>query len=274
MQTETILIPVKIIADTGETVATSVEVRRTTDADGSKHDELTLHADKADQIAESLRDSGANTVIIAIPDPQDEVKERKMAISAAAAQRLAEGSVNLELNLPHAGLALSAESVRGLENDILFRFVPVKKDDERESIEQRAKKELANLAHASDRNIEAVGRPLQIETNMQGRPVTLVLQVDVASVSSGQFEDLGVYIEHSDGTIELLSGELIPYGESGRLGLRFAVSQFSTFAVVRIEGWGQSRTIGVEHDAVDLRKSFTTRIYKGMPITPLDRTRR
>lgn len=50
---------------------------------------------------------------------------------------------------------------------------------------------------------------MTIETNLQSRPVTLVLPVVANQLAGVNSEELGVYIEHSDGTKELVHGKLV-----------------------------------------------------------------
>ncbi|MCU6793090.1 S-layer homology domain-containing protein [Paenibacillus sp. WQ 127069] len=55
-----------------------------------------------------------------------------------------------------------------------------------------------------------------------------------ANVSADQFNNLSIYVEHNDGTKELLKGTLVPYHTAGDLGLQFVVNQFSTFTMVQL----------------------------------------
>ena len=226
----------------GET-ATSIELNRTTDQDGSKIDEMTLSAEKASEIVQKLKAFGSDSAIIVIPDPNDEIKEWKIHIPLTAAEQLADGGVNLELHVPHLRLSIPAESLKGWKEDLRFRIVPVKKEEERRSIERRFHSEMERTrpVEEGDRNIEVLGRPMTVETNLQGRPVILVLPAEISTPNAVQLQDLGIYMEHSDGTKELVPGELVPYGENGQFGIRFTVNKFSTFAVIHIEGWASSQ---------------------------------
>ena len=131
--------------------------------------------------------------------------------------------------------------MKDLNEDVYFRLVPLKTESERQEVEQRARTEQVVRIVAGDQNIEVIGRPMTIETNMQSRPVTLILPIRDASLTEEQLKELGVFIEHSDGTKELVKGELVPYDDQGTLGLRFTVDKFSTFTVIRVEGWRQEQ---------------------------------
>lgn len=48
--------------------------------------------------------------------------------------------------------------------------------------------------------------------------------------------NLGIYIEHSDGTKELVQGKLVKM-KDGQEGIQFTVHKFSTFTLVYLDGW-------------------------------------
>ncbi|WP_186375623.1 hypothetical protein, partial [Paenibacillus xylanexedens] len=56
-----------------------------------------------------------------------------------------------------------------------FRLVPLKKESERKDLEERAKKEQVIQQVAPNTNVRVLARPVEIETNMQSREVTLTL---------------------------------------------------------------------------------------------------
>jgi hypothetical protein len=238
---ETYLIRVVVYGDEGEKLVTNIAMQRTTDPDGFKIDELTLSLNDAEQIAEKLRSFGSGTAIMAIPDRQDDIGEWKIAISSASVKRLADGGVNLEFRFPHASLTIPSTSLQGWQGEPRFRFVPVRQEEDRRDIERRIVSELEQTAdmEAGNPGVEMLGRPAIIESNIQGQPVLLVLPLGNTD-SAIQPDELLIYVEHDDGTTELIPGELVPYGTSGQSGLRFSVSRFSTFAIVRVEGWGVS----------------------------------
>ncbi|MHA6252761.1 hypothetical protein [Oceanobacillus sp. CAU 1775] len=100
------------------------------------------------------------------------------------------------------------ESLEGFDDDLYFRFIPIKKEDERQAIEERAKKEEMVQKSAQTMQISILGRPMTIETNMQSRPVTLTMPLkDVLLIDElerlNTLKNLVIFVEHSDGTKEL-----------------------------------------------------------------------
>ena len=58
--------------------------------------------------------------------------------------------------------------------------------------------------------VELLGRPMTIETNMQSRPVILTLPLPT-DLTREQLNHLAIYIEHSDGTKEVVRGKVVEY---------------------------------------------------------------
>ncbi|MFC5468865.1 S-layer homology domain-containing protein [Cohnella suwonensis] len=217
-----------------------VVINRTTDANGQKKDEVMFTPEQAAQTVEQLAAAGSSSAKIVILDPKDEVAELDLTVPKASTELLANGNVNLEFYTNNARIEIPSASLQGLTDDLYFRVVPIKKEDERKEVEQRAKTEQVVREAAGSDNVEVVGRPMTIETNMQSRRVELVLPLGTTSFSEAQLQDMGIFIEHSDGTKELVKGEIVPYDNTGKLGIKFTVNKFSTFTIVHMEGWQQS----------------------------------
>lgn len=56
------------------------------------------------------------------------------------------------------------------------------------------------------------------------------------ALTEAELKDVGIYIEHSDGTKQLLKGALVPYNSNGGMGLQFTVNKFSVFSLVHVPG--------------------------------------
>ncbi|TMV48424.1 hypothetical protein FE783_18085 [Paenibacillus mesophilus] len=215
----------------GGVVSTAV-IRRTNAEDGTKKDRVELTADQTAKMVEQLKAAGSNSATIVIPDAKDEVSELNVSIPRSSADLLSKENINLELYTNNARIVIPPQSLQGREDDVYFRLVPVKDENERKAVEDRTKTEREVRAVIGDRDMNVIGRPMKIETNLQNRPVTLVLPLDSSYASD---KPLGVFIEHSDGSKEWVAGEIVKYDESGKLGIRIAVSKFSTFTIVQYE---------------------------------------
>ncbi|MFD0589164.1 S-layer homology domain-containing protein [Paenibacillus sp. GCM10027627] len=235
-------------ADSGSVVSTAV-IERTTLPNGQKRDNVVFNAEQAGKTVDQLKAAGSDSAVIVIPDSKDEVAELNVSIPKASAELLAKNKVNLELQTRNARIMIPIASLQGASQDFYFRLVPIKQESERKEVERRAILEQAVKAAAGEEQVSIVGRPMTIETNMQSRQVTLVLPLGDHTLSEAELKELGVYIEHSDGTKELIKGEVVPYDGKGQRGLQFTVNKFSTFAIVHIEGWKSSSPNGSAHKA-------------------------
>ncbi|MCU6790497.1 S-layer homology domain-containing protein [Paenibacillus sp. WQ 127069] len=230
----------------GETITVNVEnsgnggvmstaiVHRTTGADGRKKDEVSLTPGQADKLVDQLKAAGSSSAKLVIPDSKDEVSEIKVTLPKESTAKLADNKVNLEISTNNVRVIIPDEAMNGWKEDLFFNIVPVKTENERSEIEQRARTEQIVREAAGSAIVNVLGRPMMIETNMQNRPVTLVLPLPETGLSEKQLKELGIFIEHSDGTKELVRGEIVPFDTTGKLGIRFTVSKFSTFTVVQL----------------------------------------
>ncbi|WP_249897903.1 Ig-like domain-containing protein [Paenibacillus sp. PK3_47] len=227
--TETIPANVENGAAQGSTVS-SVSITRLTDASGMKKDELTFTVDQVIRAINELKTAGSNIARIIVPDTNDEVTETKLSIPAASGKQLADNQITLDIFTVNAEVKIPGSSMAGFGPDIYFNLVPLKSQQQASDAEARAKAQIQSVTGAT--SVTLAGRPMTIETNLQSRPVTLVLPISNASLTPAELNQLAVFIEHSDGTKELVKGEIVPFGQTGKSGIQFSVNKFSTFTVV------------------------------------------
>lgn len=231
-QGETITVNVENSGNGG--VMSTAVVHRTTGADGRKKDEVSLMPGQAVKLVDQLKAAGSSSAKLVIPDLKDEVSEIKVTLPKESTAKLADNKVNLEISTNNVRVIIPNEAMNGWKEDLFFNIVPVKTESERSEIEQRARTEQIVREAAGSAIVNVLGRPMMIETNMQDRPVTLVLPLPETGLSEQQLNELGIFIEHSDGTKELVRGEIVPFDITGKLGIRFTVNKFSTFTVVHL----------------------------------------
>jgi len=236
---ETITIHVENGGAGKESIVATTTISRTTAADGSKKDDVTFTLEQTNKSIEQLKAAGSDRAKIVIPDPKDEVAELNVTLPKASAERLAAANIDLEIFTSNVRIVIPNGSMQGLAEDAYFRVVPVKKADERKEIEQRVRTEQTVVAVAGSKAVTVIGRPMKIETNMRSGPVTLVLPLASASMDQSQLDNLSVFIEHSDGTKELVQGEIVAYDADGQQGIRLTVNKFSTFTIVHMDGGTQ-----------------------------------
>jgi len=233
-------ITVDLQTGTGETII-QTKIERTTDANGTVKDNVTLTPDRVQDAVDQLKNGKDKTARIVIPDEQDKVSEINVDVPAAAVAALYGGKANLEIYTENVRILIPSDSLDSMTDDLYFRLVPIKEENERKAVEERAKKEKQVREIAKDKEIKILGRPMTIETKMQSRPVTLILPLKDSlpqneAVRKAILDNIVVFIEHSDGTKELIRGEIVTY-KDGELGVQFDIDKFGTFTMVYIEGW-------------------------------------
>lgn len=201
---------------------------------------------------------------IVIPDMEQQVSETTVGIAREAAQLLTEGQTGLGIDMETVKMDIPATSLANLASDIYFRVVPVKAQTTQQQLEERAKAEASVQQLTNNATITLLGQPMTIETNMQNRPVTLTLPLP-KDVTQEQLDNLAVYIEHSDGTKEVVRGQVVDFKE-GTKGIQFDVTKFSTFSILYAPVKKEQPTEEVEiEDEIVVEEPIFTPYIKGYP---------
>ncbi|MBP2001399.1 hypothetical protein J2Z69_002442, partial [Paenibacillus shirakamiensis] len=220
---------------TGRIVASAI-IERTTGLDGTKKDDIHFTTEQAKKTVDSIVAAGSSSATIVIPDAKDEVKEVNIILGKDANKLITEAKIDLRIATENVKAILPFQSLAGFTDDLYFNFVPIKDQNQKQKVNERVGQDTLIKGAAGDKKVEVIGRPMMIETNMQSRSVTLVMPLRDVNLNESDMKALWVYIEHSDGTKELLKGELVPYNDKGVMGVQFAVNKFSTFTLLHIEG--------------------------------------
>ncbi|WP_017691571.1 S-layer homology domain-containing protein [Paenibacillus sp. PAMC 26794] len=231
---------------TNGTNLTKTPITRTTETNGTIKDLVKMTEAIAKESVEKAKQLNMNTARIVIPDTKDSVSETRIELPKAAVKELNDGSLKLEISTENVVISVPTNSIAGFDQDLYFRVVPLKKESERKEVEERAKKEQLIQQVAPNTNVRVLARPVEIDTNMQSRQVTLTLPLrdslptDPAARQQA-LDNLAIYIEHSDGTKELIQGKLVQLADNSE-GIEFTVTKFSTFTLVVVDGLKASQS--------------------------------
>ncbi|CAM4306759.1 S-layer homology domain-containing protein [Paenibacillus xylanexedens] len=231
---------------TNGTNLTKTPITRTTETNGTIKDLVKMTEAIAKESVEKAKQLNMNTARIVIPDTKDSVSETRIELPKAAVKELNDGSLKLEISTENVVISVPTNSIAGFDQDLYFRVVPLKKESERKEVEERAKKEQLIQQVAPNTNVRVLARPVEIDTNMQSREVTLTLPLrdslptDPAARQQA-LDNLAIYIEHSDGTKELIQGKLVQLADNSE-GIEFVVTKFSTFTLVVVDGLKASQS--------------------------------
>ncbi|TKH45981.1 hypothetical protein C1I60_05985 [Paenibacillus terrae] len=222
------------------TLLSNVVIQRITLSDGAKKDRVTYGAAQAREALSSVKAEGRSSVRLVMPDPKDEVTELEFVLPKDTAKILADGGIGLEVCTNHARLILTPSTLGSMDGNRQFTLSPLKSEAAIQVVAERAKQNSLVQAAAGQGEIRVIGRPVIIETNLQGQSVELVLPLPQQSLPNSAEErqaflsNLAVYVEHSDGTRELVQPTLLWDGNQPA-GLSFSVNKFSTFTVLHLD---------------------------------------
>ncbi|ODV54434.1 InlB B-repeat-containing protein [Lysinibacillus fusiformis] len=203
-------------------------ITRTTIPDGVIKDHVSMSEDIAKETIEKAKQLGNDFARIIIPDTTDKVSEVVIEIPKSSLVQLSFGNIKLEMAT--ANVVISIPDLSNFNDDLYFRLVPIKSSEQQHRVEERIVEEDIIKNSIQSEKVHLIGRPMTIETNMQNRPVTLTLPLP-KTITQEQLDNLAIFIEHSDGTKELLRGKVVDY-QKDMQGLQFEVQKFSTFSIL------------------------------------------
>lgn len=235
------------------TVVTKIPIRRVTDNAGIVRDEVTFVKEKVSEMINRLVAEGEDTARTFIPDKDDKVSTTTITVPKDAMSELSNGQFNLEIYTQNAGFFIPKSSLLSFTDSLYFRVVPVKDTEQKLAIEDRAKKEelIKEIVGPRTETVQVLGRPMEIETNMQSRTVVLTLPLQESDLPKDPaqrqkvLDNIAIFIEHSDGTKEVIKGQLTMF-KNDSMGITFNVTKFSTFTMVYLDGL---QTYGNKHRA-------------------------
>jgi hypothetical protein len=223
-------------------VLVQMEMKRTTDANGVMKDHVTFTKEKAVEMIGKMKGMASKTARIMLSDSHDKVSEVTVTVQKEAVKVLFDAGIDLEIFTKNGSIFVSKESYSNVNEDLYFRIVPVKDDKNRDAIENRAKQDqtIREIGKSNTDTVKIVGRPMEIETNMQNHRVTLTFPVGSTlptdpTARKEILDNLVIFIEHSDGTKKVLQGKVVDY-KDGNLGITFDVNKFSTFTMLYVKG--------------------------------------
>ncbi|WP_324729661.1 InlB B-repeat-containing protein [Lysinibacillus fusiformis] len=203
-------------------------ITRTTMPDGVIKDHVSMSEDIAKETIEKAKQLRNDIARIIIPDTNDKVSEIVIEIPKSSIVQLSSGNIKLEMAT--ANVVISIANLSNFYDDLYFRLVPIKTSELQHRVEERiVEEDIIKNAIQGDK-VHLIGRPMTIETNMQNRPVTLTLPLP-KNITQEQLDHLAIFIEHSDGTKELMRGKVVDY-QKDMQGLQFEVQKFSTFSML------------------------------------------
>ncbi|MFC6649624.1 immunoglobulin-like domain-containing protein [Paenibacillus rhizoplanae] len=236
----------------GKPLEQGVMILRTNLSDGTKIDTIVIDENEVYNLVEGVNpddpDAANRSVTIThVDDMAARADEIAVEIPSTAVSILAGRKASLDIVTALGSIHLDAASLAQLDattTDLYFRIVPVKNAQAKENVQSNAiLNGTSKLGLASDKTLQNLGSPREIETNYDKINTRIQLplsefadQIPLQSsgVRDAFLDSLRVYVEHSDGEITFYTPEVV-YNRGGEpVALEIQINKFSTFQIVRI----------------------------------------
>lgn len=237
------------------TSLSNIMIERTTLADGSKKDRVSYTASQAKEAVQKVVAEGKSSVRLIMPDAKNEVSELEFGLPQNTAQTLADGKVNLEVYSNHARLILPLATLSSINEDRQFTIRPLQNTTTMQAVNERVQADSLIQSAVGNGQAQVIGTPVEIDTNLQGKSVDLVLPLPQQALPASATErqaflnQLMIYVEHSDGTKELVKPSVVSEGDVPSR-LQFSVNKFSTFTIVHLDSPATSETVSGNESTV------------------------
>ncbi|WP_245238035.1 Ig-like domain-containing protein [Paenibacillus etheri] len=221
----------------------SLNILRTTLSNQVKIDTVIVDPSKVESLTNSFNpqdgDIKNRTLTVEIKQQADDkADEIAIEIPAAAVSALADRNAGMNIFTDEGSVKLSQEALKDATakgTDLYFRIVPIKNAQEDSEAKKAANTDHKVTLAAAGNQINLLGLPRKIETNFGGFTTKVVLPLSGITIPTENrqafLDALKVFIEHTDGTTELVSGT-IQYENGVVKGIQFEISKFSRFQIV------------------------------------------
>ncbi|MFJ7374810.1 S-layer homology domain-containing protein [Lysinibacillus capsici] len=226
-------------------------------SNGSFQDTVNFTVANANEFLRILGNKEDKRSRLVIPNMEPPASETKVILDRDAAKRLIEGKSHFSIAMGMVKIDVPFTSMSDFNEDIFFRIVPIKDALRQKAIEDRAKQAEIVLQQGNGANVKLVGQPISIDTNLQNRQVTLLLPLP-ANLTSAQRENMMVYVEHSNGTAEIIRGRFAEFTR-GQTGIVFDVEHFSTFSLLYVEQ--AQEEVPPEKEPIEVDSTFVSYIH-------------
>lgn len=231
---------VKVVGEHGG-FSNLVGITRIVMSDRTSIDKAILNEDAANKIVDSSKKTGERVARLLMDTlPHDIPDELAVELTAKSLLLLAHNGLSFQLESDTAFVTIDNRVLQQMKKqvmDLYFRIVPVRSAEKRKLIEKQILQEPLVKKEAGNRQISMVGTPQKIETNYKGYSTALLIPFNGILPQTNQssyLKGLRVFIEHSDGQKQLVTGKVV--SRNGvPFGLEITIDKFSTFTLVQIE---------------------------------------
>jgi hypothetical protein len=206
-----------------------VDRTQTTTEDGQTKETIGFNGDKAKQTIERAKNSKSVAVEIKVNDKTKEADFISFSTSSETITQLVSNNLYLIITSDKGQMELSVDTLKTLKGNVTIDLFLLTDPKKKEATNQ--------LINENVKNGRSVGMPTEIATNFSGKTkITLPLIAEQlpkdAEALTDYLKTLGVFVQHSDGSLEFLKG-VIQYDKDGKaVAISIMVEKFSTFTVI------------------------------------------
>ncbi|WP_019915093.1 S-layer homology domain-containing protein [Paenibacillus sp. HW567] len=214
-----------IKATVGSNSASSadINIKRHTNTDGTKSDELVISAANAVDAIAKAKDAKLDKIQITIPDAKHEVTQTSLQLDSGVAKQLAAANLPLEIITSQGIVTIPTASLQGIEDSVKLVISTVKYSNDQAqallqskivtAVSDKVQPVLLTPALQVSGSAAITGQPIKVIIPLQGVAVPANAQEREAFVNS-----LAVYAVDAKGTVSLIRGSLVDLG-GGNYGL-------------------------------------------------------
>lgn len=220
----------------------NIDILRTELNNGTKIDTVILDKTKLQNLTDNINPEAPDnlrTVTVEITQPETEkADELAVEIPAASLSAMADKNASLQIKTDEGSVSIEHEELQDVAEtgtDLFFRIVPVKNQEEQTEVKNNMAANFTVVQAADGAPINPLSIPRRIETNYSGSNAKVVLPltgIDIPADNRQEFLDsMRIFIEHSDGSTELLTGIFL-YQNGQPIEIEFTIAKFSRFQIL------------------------------------------
>jgi hypothetical protein len=206
-----------------------VDRSKSTTDDGKVKESISFTGDKAKQTIEKAKKSKSVAVEIKVNDEAKEADVVSFTISSDTISQLVTNNLYLIFTSEKGKMELSVETLKTIKGNVTIDLFLLTDTSKLEKTNQ--------LISENVKNGHRVGQSTEIVTNFIGK-TKISLPLDFSKLPEGEeamskyLKTLGVFVQHSDGSLEYVKGD-IQFDKDGKpVAISIMVDKFSTFTVV------------------------------------------
>ncbi len=239
----------------GRTVG-QLDVTMSQDKAGKTTRDIRLNEEEANKISNALTNQSNKSVKLYLPEDSN-VDETYIHIPRASIDKLKNSDANLQIANTNGSINMLAQSLEDLSGqmgqEVVLKVETLSSRSATETVKKNLSEDDSIKSQIQGKSYSVEGQPVHIESNVPAlskSSLEVVIPIDLAKLPKGYdaqmtyLKSLQLYVEHDDGTTELLPIEVVSLGQKdGKTlyGAKVSVNKLSVFTLLSIDGIKDSK---------------------------------